>query len=576
MRTSYRCRAYPDEAQQQVLARTFGCVRVVWNRTLAARRARWQAQRKGTSYADSDRALTAMKTESGLAFLNEVSSVPLQQAVRHQHAACQAFFAGRSRYPRFKSRHGRQSATYTRSAFRMRAGKLRLAKTATPLRYVRTWPDIDVDGLDPTSVTVARDPAGRWFVTFHVEVPGPAPLPAAGRNVGVDVGLIHFAVLSPGEKIEHPKDWERHERRLKRYLRRLSRCQKGSANRAKATMKVARVHARIADARRDFLHKASTRLIRTADVIAFEDLNVAGMVRNRKLARAISCSGWAGFRSMLEYKAERCGRKAIIVDRWYPSSKTCSTCGLLLASLSLGTRHWTCPACGTRHDRDINAAKNILAAGLAADACGADVRHGGVTSVQSAVKQELLARAQESRSIRAGRNVKLLNDAASAGPTTSCGLAFQPMEDDREPPARGKRPPQGEPVIDRALTLLSAFAAAEESPGLAPQNSTTRSSAITSARRTRRAASSSAGENRLPRAATGLPGIIDTSRRNIAVPALSDKTLRRPRERCPAVSVFVIFPASGGLDRHPQPRRHQDPPQPRPAAPRRVSRDRRS
>lgn len=401
---AYRCRAYPDEAQQRVLLRTFGCVRVVWNRTLAARRARWQAERKRISYAESDQALTAIKKDPGLAFLNEVSSVPLQQTLRHQHAAYQAFLSRRSGYPRFKSRHGRQSATYTRSAFRMRAGELRLAKTAMPLRYVWTWSSIDVAGLDPTSVTVARDPAGRWFVTFHVEVSSPAPLPATGRNVGVDVGLTHFAVLSTGEKINHPKHWERHERRLKRYQRRLSRCRKGSANRAKATVKVARVHARIADARRDFLHKASTRLIRAADVIAVEDLNVAGMVRNRKLARAISCTGWAGFQSMLEYKAERYGRKTVIIDRWYPSSKTCSTCGFLLATLSLGTRHWTCPACGTPHDRDINAAKNILAAGLAADACGADVRHGGQPRAVCCETGTPEARAPESLSFRAGRD----------------------------------------------------------------------------------------------------------------------------------------------------------------------------
>jgi putative transposase len=385
---AYRCRAYPDEAQQQMLARTFGCVRVVWNRTLAARHARWQAERKGVSYAESDRALTAMKKDPALAFLNEVSSVPLQQALRHQQQAFAAFFKKRSCYPRFKSRHGRQSATYTRSAFRMRGEELRLAKTAAPLRFVWTWPGIDPATLDPTSVTVIRDPAGRWFVTFHVDVPWPAPLLATHKNVGVDVGLTHFAVLSTGEKISHPKDWERHEHRLKRYQRRLSRCQRGSKNRARARVKVARAHARITDARRDFLQKASTRLVRAADVIVVEDLNVSGMVRNRTLARAISCTGWAEFRAMLEYKAERYGRRVAVIGRWYPSSKTCSACGHLLTALSLGTRHWTCPVCGTRHDRDVNAAKNILAAGLAADACGGSVRRAGVTRAQPPAKQE--------------------------------------------------------------------------------------------------------------------------------------------------------------------------------------------
>jgi putative transposase len=203
------------------------------------------------------------------------------------------------------------------------------------------------------------------------------------------VGLTHFAVLSTGEKIGHPKDWERHERRLKRYQRRLARCQKGSANRKKAARKAARVHARVADARRDFLHKASTDLVRRFDVIAIEDLNVSGMVRNRRLARAISCTGWGEHRRMLEYKAGRHGRTIIAVDRWFPSSKTCSACGHLLAELSLGTRNWACPSCGARHDRDVNAAKNILAAGLAVTACGGDVRRAGATRAPSSAKQEL-------------------------------------------------------------------------------------------------------------------------------------------------------------------------------------------
>ncbi len=299
-----------------------------------------------------------------------------------------AFFAGRARYPRFKSRYARQSATYTRSAFRMKDGQLWLAKMTAPLSFVWTWPGVDVTRIDPTSVTVARDPAARWFVTFHVDVADPAPLSVTGESVGVDVGLKDFAVLSTGEKIPHPRDWERHEKCLRRYQRRFARCRKGSANRQKVKRKVARAHARITDARRDFLHKASTSLVRRFDVIAVEDLNVSGMVRNRSLARAISCTGWAEFRAMLEYKAERYGRQIVAVDRWYPSSKTCSACGHLLVSLSLGTRHWTCPGCGARHDRDINAATNILAAGLAVTACGGGVRRAGATRAQSPVKQE--------------------------------------------------------------------------------------------------------------------------------------------------------------------------------------------
>ncbi len=394
MRTAYKCRAYPDEAQRQVLSRTFGCVRLVWNRTLAARHARWCHERTGTSYAQTDRALTEMKKDPDLAFLNEVSSVPLQQALRHQHKAFSAFFARRARYPRFKSRCSRQSAHYTRSAFSLRGGELRLAKTDAPLRFVWSWPEADLTGLDPAMVIVSREPDGRWYVTFTTDAPGPEPLPAAGYAAGVDLGVKDFAVTSGGERIVNPRHLERKARRLARYQRRLARCHRGSANRAKAAAKVARAHRKVRDARRDFLHRASTRLVRSADTIVIEDLNVSGMVRNRHLARAISDCGWGEFRRQLAYKCERTGRELVVIDRWYPSSKTCSACGYRLAELSLSTRHWTCPSCRSRHDRDINAAKNILAAGLAVargspgDACGADVRHSGSSRVRSAVKQE--------------------------------------------------------------------------------------------------------------------------------------------------------------------------------------------
>jgi putative transposase len=377
-----------------MLNRTFGCVRVVWNRTLAARRERYVAEGTSTSYAETDRALTAMKKDPGLAFLSEVSSVPLQQALRHQHTAFSAFFAKHTCYPRFKSRAGRQSAHYTRSAFAMRGGELRLAKTSTPLRFVWSWPDVDLTVLNPAIVIVSREPDGRWYVTFTVDTAKPEPLPETGHAVGVDLGVKDFAVTSDGEKIANPRHLDRKARNLARYQRRLAHRRKGSANRAKAAAKVARAHRKVRSARRDFLHRASTRLVRENDIIVIEDLNVSGMVRNRRLARAISDCGWGEFRRQLEYKCERARHELVVIDRWYPSSKTCSACGHLLAGLSLSTRHWTCPSCRARHDRDINAAKNILAAGLAVargspgDACGADVRHPGSSRAQSALKQE--------------------------------------------------------------------------------------------------------------------------------------------------------------------------------------------
>jgi putative transposase len=371
VRMAYRCRANPDPVQQAVLNRTFGCVRVVWNHTLAARRTRWHQERAGTSYAESDRALTAMKKDPDLAFLNEVSCVPLQQALRHQHQAFTAFFARRARYPRFKTRCSRQSAHYTRRAFSMRGGELRLAKISTPLWYVWSWPDVDVTTLDPAMAIVSRESDGRWYVTFTIDTDAPESLAETGRAVGVDLGVTDFAVTSDGERTANPRHLE-----------------------PKAAAKVARAHRKIRNARSDFLHRTSIRLVREHDVIVIEDLNVVGMVRNRHLARAISGCGWGEFRRQLDYKCQRYGRRLVVIDRWYPSSKTCSACGHLLASLSLSTRHWRCPSCGARHDRDINAAKNILAAGHAVargspgDACGAEVRHSGSSRVRSAVNQE--------------------------------------------------------------------------------------------------------------------------------------------------------------------------------------------
>ncbi len=200
--------------------------------------------------------------------------------------------------------------------------------------------------------------------------------------------------LRPGQRLpDRPEGHRaaqlaRRERSLARYQRRLARCQQGSANRAKARAKVARAHRKVRASRADFLHRTSTRLVRDHDVIVIEDLNVSGLVRNRSLAKAISDSGWGTFRRMLEYKAARAGRQLIVTDRFYPSSKICSECGHLLTELTLNVRAWSCPSCGTRHDRDVNAAKNILAVGLAVAACGADVRHLGSSWVRSAVKQE--------------------------------------------------------------------------------------------------------------------------------------------------------------------------------------------
>jgi putative transposase len=376
MCTSYKVRAYPTLEQAAVLNRTFGCVRLVWNKVLAWRQTRYHIEELATSYSETDRYLTELKRDPVLGFLFEVSSVPLQQVLRHQHAAFVNFFAGRARYPRFKSRRGRQSASFTRSAFRWREGRLYLAKMMdAPLEVVWSWPDVDPASIEPTSVTVSREPCGRWYVSLAVQVSDPEPMPSTRTAVGVDLGIKELAVTSDGEKIAGARSLARRERNLARYQRRMARKQPRSSNRAKAKVKVARAHRKVAASRLDFLHKTSARLVREHDVIVIEDLNVRGMIHNRRLAKAISDCGWGEFRRQLEYKAAMYGRRLIVIDRWYPSSKTCSACGHRLAELSLATRTWRCPSCRTLHDRDINAAKNILAAGLAVSACGGDVRH---------------------------------------------------------------------------------------------------------------------------------------------------------------------------------------------------------
>lgn len=390
VRRAYKCRAYPDPGQAAVLNRTFGCARKVWNEVLDWRTRRYRIDRTRTGYAESDRYLTQLKKAEGLAYLNEVSSVPLQQTLRHQSTAFANFFAGRARYPRYKSRKGRQSATYTRSAFRFRDGELYLAKTLQPLKFVWSWDDVAPTTLNPTTVTVSRDADGMWHVSFAVDTVLPEPLEAGGEHVGIDLGIKDFAVTSDGERLANPRHLAAKQRNLARYERRKARKQRDSANRKKAARKVAAAHGKVRRARQDFLHKASTELVRRYDLIVVEDLNVSGMTRNHTLAQHVGDCGWSTFRAMLAYKTLQWGRRLVVIDRWFPSSKTCSACGHLLARLSLSTRHWTCRACGTRHDRDVNAAKNILAEGLSVSACGADVRRTGASRTRSATKQEPL------------------------------------------------------------------------------------------------------------------------------------------------------------------------------------------
>jgi len=363
-----------------------GCTRLVYNRALAARTEAWYERQVRVGYIETSAMLTEWKTEDDLQFLTEVSSVPLQQGLRHLQTAFSNFFAGRAKYPNFKKKHNGSSAEFTKSAFKWRDGQVHLAKCAEPLAI--RWSRLLPQGVEPSSVTVKLSPSGRWTVSLLVDVEI-EPLQESPNQIGIDLGITSLVALSTGEKIANPKGFKAKRRKLRTDQKALSRKVKGSNNRHKARLKVAKVHEQISDARKDFLHKLTTRLVRENQTIAVEDLAVKNMVKNRKLALSISDASWGELVRQLEYKCDWYGRNFIKIDRWFPSSKRCGSCGHIVEKLPLNIREWECPKCGAKHDRDINAAKNVLAAGLAVSVCGATVRPEQSKSVKAgAMKQK--------------------------------------------------------------------------------------------------------------------------------------------------------------------------------------------
>ncbi|MFI0977229.1 RNA-guided endonuclease InsQ/TnpB family protein [Streptomyces sp. NPDC021093] len=375
MQLRYSFRLEPTPAQQVLLARTFGCARVVFNDALALRRAAYAAKEPWIAAGDlAKTVLTQGKKREGRSWLGEVSSVVLQQSLRDLESAYRAFFDSRGGKrkgppvgaPAFKSRKDRrQSVRFTANA-RWKiteTGRLLLPKIGDlKVRWSRPLPAV------PSTVTVVKDSAGRFFVSFVVETDpdtDAARWPVedvTGHETGLDMGLTHFAVLSSGEKIASPRFLRRAEKKLKKLQRRHSRKQKGSKNKEKSRRALARQHARVADARHHFHHELSSRLVREHQAVYVETLNVRGMARGR-LAKSIHDAGWSSFLSMLEYKAARYGRIFQRVGRTFPSSQRCSVCHRIDGPKSLRVRTWTCPGCGTVHDRDTNAADNTLQEG---------------------------------------------------------------------------------------------------------------------------------------------------------------------------------------------------------------------
>ncbi len=379
MQLRYSFRVYPSTGQRMALARTFGCARVVFNDALRAREAARAAGLPFIPSGELSKQLTAAKKAPERAWLAEVSSVVLQQSLRDLDTAYKNFFDGlkgkrpKMGPPRFKSRRdARQSVRFTANAgWKITTGgKLRLPKVGdVAVKWSRSLP------ATPSTVTVVKDGAGRYFVSFVVETEAET-LAATDSMVGIDLGLTHFAILSSGTKIDSPRFLRRAEKKLKKAQRDLSRKRKGSKNRAKARIKVARAHARTADARREFHHQLSTEIIRENQAVAVENLAVKGLARTR-MAKSVHDAGWSAFVTMLEYKAAKFGRTLIKIGRFEPTSQVCSQCGVKDGPKPLHIREWACGACGALLDRDINAAVNVAkAAGLAVSACGARVRPG--------------------------------------------------------------------------------------------------------------------------------------------------------------------------------------------------------
>ena len=354
---SYRRRAYPNGAQRRLLDRWFGATRWLWNTALEIRSEAYRACGLSLTGNDLSRWLTLWKHTAGHEWLGEVPATALTQSLRDQDRAFSCFFAKRARYPRFKAKAARQSLRFQDVGAGWRSGVLRLPKLGV-VKLAEGLPEVE----RPNMVTLSRDARGAYYVTFCAEVPCTLR-PGAGALVGVDLGLTHLATLSTGEKIPNPRHYQRRLRYLRQQQRCLARRQKGSQRREKQRLRVARAHARAREERQYALHALSTRLVKEFDVIAIEDLNVRGLARGRA-ARAIRDAAFGELRRQLRYKSDWYGPLLLEVDRWYASSKHCSACRFRLDELRLDQRHWTCPKCGTSHDRDINAARNLLTQGV--------------------------------------------------------------------------------------------------------------------------------------------------------------------------------------------------------------------
>ena len=357
---TYRFRLYPNRKQIELLAKHFGCSRFVYNYFLNQRKEQYRLTGKSDNYYVQAKTLTILKKQEETSWLNEVNAQTLQFAIRSLEAAYNNFFKKRAKFPNFKSKHSKNSFTVPQSAS-VAGGRLFIRKFT---EGIRCRVHREIKGKIG-KIIITKTPSGKYFVSVFTEEEYETPLKKTGKSVGVDMGLKNLLITSYGETFKNNRYTRRYEHKLAKAQRHLSRKKKGSRGFESQKLKVARLHEKIANSRADYLHKCSISLVRRYDTICIEDLNVKGMVKNHRIAKSVTDAGWGSFVTMLTYKAEWNGKKIVKVDRFFPSSQTCNVCGHVNKDIKdLSVREWECPECHTHHDRDINAAVNILRFGL--------------------------------------------------------------------------------------------------------------------------------------------------------------------------------------------------------------------